>query len=276
MVCERDGLRAAVRAAGGASPREPRARRASSSATATRVALDGVDFDGARRASASRCSGPTARASRRWSRSPRAAAAGRGMVSVRGRPGLAPQEIGIYPSLTVRENLWAFARAPRRVAPARGAAARAVRADRAGRPARGAAERRRAAAAAHGDRGRAPAARGAARRADRGRGHADAVAAILRAVLDLAGDGAAVVYTTHYLPEVEELDAGVALLEAGRIIATGAVSELVAQHAESVRRDHVHRRAGGAPAGHVAARPGRRRDPRRSHPVVAGGARTWR
>ena len=58
--------------------------------------------------------------------------------------------------------------------------------------------------------------------------------AILRAVLDLASDGAAVVYTTHYLPEVEELDAGVALLEAGRIIATGAVSELIAQHAESV------------------------------------------
>ena len=26
-----------------------------------------------------------------------------------GRPGVAFQEIGIYPSLTVRENLWAFA-----------------------------------------------------------------------------------------------------------------------------------------------------------------------
>ena len=58
--------------------------------------------------------------------------------------------------------------------------------------------------------------------------------AILRAVRELADDGAAVVYTTHYLPEVEELDAGVALLEAGRIIATGSVTELVAQHAEAL------------------------------------------
>ena len=32
-----------------------------------------------------------------------------GMVRVSGVPGVAPQEIGIYPSLTVRENLWAFA-----------------------------------------------------------------------------------------------------------------------------------------------------------------------
>ena len=50
----------------------------------------------------------------------------------------------------------------------------------------------------------------------------------------LAAEGAAVVYTTHYLPEVEALDARVALLETGRIIASGTVSELVAAHAESV------------------------------------------
>jgi ABC-2 type transport system ATP-binding protein len=58
--------------------------------------------------------------------------------------------------------------------------------------------------------------------------------AILDAVRALAADGTAVVYTTHYLPEVESLGASVALLEAGRIIATGTVSELVARHAESV------------------------------------------
>ena len=32
-----------------------------------------------------------------------------GTVEVRGKPGLAPQEIGLYPGLTVRENLRAFA-----------------------------------------------------------------------------------------------------------------------------------------------------------------------
>ena len=62
---------------------------------------------------------------------------------------------------------------PRRAAPARGAAARAVRAaELADRPA-GQLSRRRAAAAAHRDRARAPAAGRAARRADRGRRHAD-------------------------------------------------------------------------------------------------------
>ena len=53
--------------------------------------------------------------------------------------------------------------------------------------------------------------------------------AILDAVATLAADGTAVVYTTHYLPEVEALDADVALLEAGRIIASGTVAELVAR-----------------------------------------------
>src|SRR4051794_10355928 len=44
----------------------------------------------------------------------------------------------------------------------------------------------------------------------------------------LASEGAAVCYTTHYLQEVEALDASVAILEAGRIVARGPVRELVA------------------------------------------------
>ena len=156
-----------------------------------------------------------------------------GVVSVRGRPGLAPQEIGVYPSLTVRENLWAFGelhgvskrRAERLLEPF-------VLTELADRPAgrlSGGEQRRLHTAIAVVHRPRVVL-------LDEPTAGADTVtrSAILRAVLDLASDGAAVVYTTHYLPEVEELDAGVALLEAGRIIATGSVSELVARHAESV------------------------------------------
>ena len=61
---------------------------------------------------------------------------------------------------------------------------------------------------------------------------------------DLARDGTAVVYTTHYLPEVERLDADVALLESGRVIARGSVAELVARHAARVPPPVARRRAG--------------------------------
>ena len=96
-------------------------------------------------------------------------------------------------------------------------------------------------------------------------------AAILAAVAALAGEGTAVVYTTHYLPEVEELDAGVALLEAGRIIAAGTVAELVARHAESVLEvtfadGRVVRRPGASLHGLEDGR-----DPRRG-----ASARRWR
>jgi ABC-2 type transport system ATP-binding protein len=50
----------------------------------------------------------------------------------------------------------------------------------------------------------------------------------------LADDGAAVVYTTHYLPEVDELGASVAILVRGRVVVRGRVDALVAQHGVSV------------------------------------------
>ncbi|MEU6378802.1 ABC transporter ATP-binding protein [Streptomyces sp. NPDC046909] len=50
--------------------------------------------------------------------------------------------------------------------------------------------------------------------------------ALLAAVRARAEAGAAVVYTTHYLPELVDLDATLALARAGRIIARGSRQEL--------------------------------------------------
>jgi ABC-2 type transport system ATP-binding protein len=52
---------------------------------------------------------------------------------------------------------------------------------------------------------------------------------ILEVVRQRAAAGCAIVYTSHYLNEIEELAATVAVLEGGRIIARGLVSELVAR-----------------------------------------------
>lgn len=53
---------------------------------------------------------------------------------------------------------------------------------------------------------------------------------ILRLVRSLAEDGSAVVYSTHYLQEIEELDAYVAFIDQGRIVAGGALDELIRRH----------------------------------------------
>jgi ABC-2 type transport system ATP-binding protein len=59
-----------------------------------------------------------------------------------------------------------------------------------------------------------------------------------RAMLDLvrrlAGEGAAVCFSTHQLDEVEELGASVALLHHGRVVARDAVAALVARHGKAV------------------------------------------
>ncbi|MGE5460512.1 MAG: ABC transporter ATP-binding protein [Solirubrobacterales bacterium] len=59
---------------------------------------------------------------------------------------------------------------------------------------------------------------------------------ILDAVKGLAAEGAAVVYATHYLPEVEEIGDSVAVLEDGAIVARGSVGELVAAHGRAQLR----------------------------------------
>jgi ABC-2 type transport system ATP-binding protein len=56
---------------------------------------------------------------------------------------------------------------------------------------------------------------------------------ILQLVRGLADSGSAVVYSTHYLHEVEELDAHVAFIDHGRIVARGAVDDLIQEYGSS-------------------------------------------
>ena len=58
--------------------------------------------------------------------------------------------------------------------------------------------------------------------------------ALLAVVRQLASDGTAIVYSTHYLPEIEALDASVVLLDSGRIIARGTVESLLDAHGSGV------------------------------------------
>ncbi|MEZ0109827.1 ABC-2 type transport system ATP-binding protein [Catenulispora sp. EB89] len=51
--------------------------------------------------------------------------------------------------------------------------------------------------------------------------------ALLEAVKRRAGEGAAVVYTTHYLHELSELQATIAVASRGRIVARGSAAELL-------------------------------------------------
>jgi ABC-2 type transport system ATP-binding protein len=57
---------------------------------------------------------------------------------------------------------------------------------------------------------------------------------ILELVRQLAGEGSAVLYSTHYLAEVETLGSAVAILDHGRVIARGGVGELIDAHAVPV------------------------------------------
>jgi ABC-2 type transport system ATP-binding protein len=54
--------------------------------------------------------------------------------------------------------------------------------------------------------------------------------ALIELVRDLATQGTAILYTTHYLPEDEALDAAVVLIDKGHVIAHGSVDQLVAEH----------------------------------------------
>jgi ABC-2 type transport system ATP-binding protein len=51
--------------------------------------------------------------------------------------------------------------------------------------------------------------------------------ALLRAVRNRAADGAAVLYTTHYLPELTDLGATIAVARSGRVIARGDQDTLI-------------------------------------------------
>jgi ABC-2 type transport system ATP-binding protein len=59
-------------------------------------------------------------------------------------------------------------------------------------------------------------------------------AQLLGVVRELARNGAAVVYSTHYFPEVVELEASVVILERGHVLARGSVNEVIAHHAVGI------------------------------------------
>ena len=53
---------------------------------------------------------------------------------------------------------------------------------------------------------------------------------LIEAVRKMAEDGAAVVYTTHYLPEVSALDADIVIIEQGQAMARGTQAELMERY----------------------------------------------
>lgn len=74
-------------------------------------------------------------------------------------------------------------------------------------------------------------------------------ARLLAVVAQRAADGAAVVYTTHYLPELAELRATVAVARAGRIIARGTLDQLSLDRVDAL----LAARGPAKEDGHVAA-----------------------
>lgn len=63
---------------------------------------------------------------------------------------------------------------------------------------------------------------------------------ILGLVRSLADAGSAVVYSTHYLHEIEELNADVAFIDHGHIVARGSLDELIARHGSSALQLTFH------------------------------------
>ena len=57
--------------------------------------------------------------------------------------------------------------------------------------------------------------------------------ALLELVSDLAQQGSAVLYSTHYLSEVEDLKARIVILDRGRVIADGSIADLMSTNGGS-------------------------------------------
>jgi ABC-2 type transport system ATP-binding protein len=156
---------------------------------------------------------------------------------VRRRIGLAPQEVGIYPVVSVRNNFRLFGRlaglGDRELRSRIDKVAQALDItdllDRQGGTLSGGQKRRVHTAIALLHRPQLLLLDEATTGADvETRGH------ILDLVRELAAQGSAVLYSTHYLQEVEDLGARLVLLDEGRVIASGHADELVAAHAEPV------------------------------------------
>ena len=147
--------------------------------------------------------------------------------------GYAPQELGIYPDLSVAQNLAAFGELH--------GLGRRESASRAGEVMEllGLTEKRgqRASHLSGGQQRRLHAGMAIMPRPrlvfmDEPTVGADVEARsqILRAVRRLADEGAAVVYTSHYLAEFEELGSDIAILNEGRIVASGTLEEIISSH----------------------------------------------
>jgi ABC-2 type transport system ATP-binding protein len=150
--------------------------------------------------------------------------------------GLAPQETGVYLPLTVRDNLRFFAG----LAGLRGRELRARIDDVGGALGLDELFDRRASELSGGERRRLHTAIALVHRPllvllDEPTTGADVRTRteILRMVQSLADNGSAVVYSTHYLQEIEELDADVAVIDRARIVARGALTELIQRHGAS-------------------------------------------
>ncbi|PVG83870.1 ABC transporter [Nocardioides gansuensis] len=156
---------------------------------------------------------------------------------VRRMLGLAPQDTGLYPVVSVRQNLRLFGELSgvrrsalrQRVDEVAQALAITDLLDRQAGKLSGGQKRRVHTAIAFMHRPRLLMLDEATTGADvETRGH------ILDLVQRLAEQGSAVLYSTHYLAEISSLPATVAILDRGRVIARGGVAELVSAHAEPV------------------------------------------
>jgi ABC-2 type transport system ATP-binding protein len=162
--------------------------------------------------------------------------------------GLAPQELGIYPTLTVADNLTFFARltglrkaaARRRVEEVAEALGLTPWLTKSAGDLSGGQKRRL-------HTGMAVLHRPDLMFLDEPTVGADVQsrADILTIVRAMAAEGAAVVYTSHYLVELEQLGVYIAVLHEGRIVAQGSLEEILSRYATS---SVALRFAGPAPA----------------------------
>ena len=155
--------------------------------------------------------------------------------SQRVRPllGLAPQELGFYPTLRVRDNLAFFGR----LAGLGGARLRQRTHTVAGALGLTPLIDRRAGDLSGGEKRRLHTALALLHRPrllflDEPTTGADVASrsSILAMVRELVAGGCAVCYCTHYLPEVEALGGSVTILEAGRVVASGGLEAIIAAH----------------------------------------------